>query len=59
MQSKVQGVHHTCLFLALQVACYNPKEINPDITFPNPLKETLSDFLLVSGPLERCSLFPP
>lgn len=44
---------HTGLFFALQVRCeaslwINPQKINPGVVFPNPLKETLSDFLLVS-----------
>lgn len=44
---------HTCLFFAVQVRCapslwLNPQKINPAVVFPNPLKETLSDFLLVS-----------
>lgn len=49
----MQRAHHTGLFFALQVVCWiRPKQISPD-TFPNPLKETLSDFLLVSEPLKR------
>lgn len=43
---------HMWLF-DLQVACAvsqwkNPQKINPEVVFPDPLKETLSDFLLVS-----------
>lgn len=47
---------HACLSSALQVRCeaslwLDRDKINRVVVFPNPLKETLSDFLLVSSPL--------
>lgn len=51
-------IHHTCPFFALQVVCQvNPQEVHPDIASSNPLKETLSDFLLVSQLIEGSSVF--
>lgn len=47
------------LFFPLQVTCWvKPKEINLDAVSSNPLKETLSDFLLVSSPPPRSPFFP-
>lgn len=47
-------MHLTCLFFSLQVTCWpKPEEMSPDKAFPSPLEETLSDFLLVSGPRQE------